>query len=42
MFLWVAMMITPVWLSGLLADAEDASENIKNLRSLIGIGWIRI
>ena len=35
-------MFPPVWLSGLLADAKDASENIKNLKSLMGIGWMRI
>ena len=42
MSLWVAKIIIPVWFSGFLADANDAFENNKNLRSLIGIGWIRM
>ena len=37
--LWVARMIMPACDSGLLLDANEASEKATNLTSLIGMGW---
>ena len=40
MSLWVANMIIPAWDSGLLLDANDASEKAMNRRSSVLIGCI--
>ena len=39
---WVLIIIQPVWELGLFAEANDASENAKNLSDSKGIGWILI
>ena len=42
MSLWVAKIIIPAWDSGLLLEANEASENAINLTSSVAIGWILI
>ena len=38
--LWVAIIRVPVWELGLLFEANDASENARNLKSLVWMDCI--
>ena len=40
MDLWVPIIMLPVWELGLALEAKDASENARNLKSSMGLGWI--